>query len=168
MKGMDEGEHGAGAAKGGATSGTQGQKPGVGKRRIKVLVLDLWCYTPYYDRYLCEVLRQEDLEVRLAAGSYYKDPGYFKRQGCDNDPGPFDMVARLKVANQRVRRTMMFLESCINMLGLSVGFIVSRPDVIHVQWIPIVKALPIELWFLRFARYLGVKLVYTVHNVLPQ
>src|SRR5262249_22813069 len=41
-------------------------------------------------------------------------------------------------------------------------------DIIHVQWIPLVdRGLPIELWFLKLAKKRGIKLAYTVHNVLP-
>lgn len=164
---MDEGEDWGEALGGETVPGTPSHDRRIGQR-IKVCALDLWCYTPYYDRYLCDSLRDENLEVGLASASYYRDPGYFKRHGFQNTPGLCDIVARLAIGNQGIRRALMAVESCVNMIALAVGFLVSRPDIIHVQWMPLIKRVPVELWFLRFARYLGIKLIYTVHNVLPQ
>ena len=37
------------------------------------------------------------------------------------------------------------------------------------QFLPMLTwGIPVELWFLRFAKRLGIRIVYTVHNVLPQ
>ncbi len=39
---------------------------------------------------------------------------------------------------------------------------------IHVQFAPLLEqGLPFELWFLKTAKALGVRLIYTVHNLLP-
>lgn len=129
-------------------------------------MLDLWCYVPYYDRYLCEALLSSSVDVRLAASSYYLDPGYFKKHRVRNRPGFLDCAARLKLPNQ-VRRILMAVESCLNLLALTVWIVFAKPQVIHVQWIPLVRRLPFDLWFFRFAQRRGMKIVYTVHNVLP-
>jgi glycosyltransferase involved in cell wall biosynthesis len=38
---------------------------------------------------------------------------------------------------------------------------------VHVQWTPLVRKLPFEIWFLKAVKKQKIKLVYTVHNVLP-
>jgi glycosyltransferase involved in cell wall biosynthesis len=135
--------------------------------RIRVFVVDLWCYIPYYDRYLCEGLKDENIEVTLASVCPYQDPEYFARIGLANDPGLVDVVTKLRIRNDNIRRVLMLIESCMNMAALLVRFAVSKPDVVHVQWIPLVRKLPFEIWFLKLLKSMGIKLLYTVHNVLP-
>ncbi len=135
--------------------------------RLRVLLMDLWCYIPYYDRYLYEGLAGENVDVTLGSVCPYQDPKYFARNGLCNDPGLVDVVPKLGIRNDNLRRALMLVECCINMVALLVRFAVSKPDIVHVQWIPMVRELPFEMWFLRLVRSLGIKLVYTVHNVLP-
>jgi len=140
---------------------------GCTKPPIRVFMMDLWCYTPYYDRYLCESLANEGVAVTLGAVCPYQDPEYFSKHGLRNDPGFADLVPRLRISNEASRRVLMLGESCINMLALLARFAVSKPEVVHVQWIPMVRKLPFEIWFLKLVKRLKIKLVYTVHNVLP-
>lgn len=137
------------------------------RKPITVFVMDLWCYTPYYDRYLCESLAAENIEVTLGSVSPYEDPAYFRRQGLKNDPGLVDVVPKLGIGNQTLRRFLMLIESSINMAALSVRFALEKPDLVHVQWTPLVRRLPFEIWFLTLLKALRIKLVYTVHNSLP-
>jgi glycosyltransferase involved in cell wall biosynthesis len=134
---------------------------------IKVFLMDLWCYVPYYDRYLCESLARENIEVTLGAVCPYQDPKYFARNGLLNDPGLVDLIPKLGIPNDAARRVLMLVESCINMAALLARFTISKPDIVHVQWIPLVRRLPFEMWFLKAVKKLGIKLVYTAHNVLP-
>jgi glycosyltransferase involved in cell wall biosynthesis len=129
--------------------------------------MDLWGYVPYYDRYLCEGLTRENIEVMLGSVCPYQDPGFFARNGLRNDPGFVDIVPKLGISNDTTRRTLMLAESCINMAALLARFAISKPDIVHVQWMPLIRRLPFELWFLRAVKKLGIKLVYTAHNVLP-
>jgi glycosyltransferase involved in cell wall biosynthesis len=142
-----------------------GQKESV--RRLRVFMLDLWCYTPYYDRYLCEGLAAENVDVTLGAVRPYQDPDYFTKNGLRNDPGLLDFVPGLGLSNDSLRRLLMLGESCVNMLALLARFTVSKPDVVHVQWVPTVRKLPFEKWFLNMLRAMKIKLAYTVHNALP-
>lgn len=137
------------------------------KAFIKVFLMDLWCYVPYYDRYLCESLARENIEVVLGSVCPYQDPQYFDRNGLPNDPGLIDIVPKLRISNDTTRRVLMLVESCINMAALLARFTISKPDIVHVQWIPLVRKVPFEIWFLRVVKKLGTKLVYTAHNVLP-
>jgi glycosyltransferase involved in cell wall biosynthesis len=135
--------------------------------RVRVLILDLWCYIPYYDRYLCEALSEVNVRPQLAASSYYLDPEYFRKHGVRNRPGMLDLVAKLRLSNQTLRRLLMLLESCLNMSALALQLMFATPDILHIQWIPLVQKLPFDLWFIKLARKCGAKIVYTVHNVLP-
>jgi glycosyltransferase involved in cell wall biosynthesis len=134
---------------------------------LRVFVLDLWCYIPYYDQYFCKSLQQVNIEPRLLAASYYLDPEYFNKHGLRNQPGFLDVVAKMRLRNQTARRFLMLVESCINMMALTAQFAMTKPDVLHIQWIPLVQKLPFDFWFMKFVRKCGIKIVYTVHNVLP-
>lgn len=134
---------------------------------IRVFMMDLWCYTPHYDRYLCEALRHENIEAMLGSVCPYQDPEYFAKNDLRNDPGLLDIVPKLRISNDTSRRALMLVESCINMAALLARFTISKPSIVHVQWTPLLRRFPFEIWFLRVVKKLGIKLVYTVHNVLP-
>src|SRR5215813_4086467 len=134
---------------------------------IRVFMMDLWCYTPYYDRYLFESLTNEGVAVTLGAVRPYQDPDYFLKNGLRNDPGLVDLIAGLGISNNALRRVLMLGESCLNMLALVARWLFSKPHIVHVQWVPTVRKLPFEIWFMKLVKCLGIKLVYTVHNVLP-
>jgi len=144
-----------------------GASGGSAKAPLRIFMMDLWCYTPQYDRYLCEALKAENIEVTLGSVSPYQDPQYFVRIGLRNDPGLVDVVPKLRIGNDNLRRSLMLAESSINMTALLARFAVSKPDIVHVQWTPLLRKIPLELWFLCLVKKLNIKLVYTVHNVLP-
>ena len=139
-----------------------------GASKLRVFMMDLWCIVPYYTVYLCKALRNQDVDVTLASISYHWDLGCFTRQGVRNDPGLLDIVATLGLRNRRMRQVLKLVEACINMSALAVRLAVSKPDLIHVQFIPLLEfGIPVEVWFLRYAKRFGIKVVYTVHNELP-
>jgi glycosyltransferase involved in cell wall biosynthesis len=85
-----------------------------------------------------------------------------------NDPGLLDLLSHTRVPNPLLRRSLKFLQGVVNIAAFTVRFLWSRPDVLHVQQLRLIHAkLPLELWFLSFARTLGCRIVYTVHNLLP-
>ncbi len=138
-------------------------------RAPKVFVFDLWCYLPYYDGYFCRGLRDAGVNFTLGSISYHRDPAYFRRLGLKNDPGLFDIVSHFPIRIPRLRQALKFVEFCINSLALAIRFAFSRPDILHVQFLPLVdRGLPFEIWFLAYAKKLGIRIVHTVHNVLPQ
>lgn len=130
-------------------------------------MMDLLAIVPYYDGHLCAALDQEqNLEVTLGAITYAYDQGYFRRQGVRNRPG-LDLAARLKLPRS-VRRPIKTLEGAFNLAALAIRISSNRPDVLHVQFLPMMEmGIPFECWVLRLARRLGIKIVHTVHNVLP-
>lgn len=136
---------------------------------IKVYMMDLWAYVPYYDGYLARSLRAVGVDLTMGSISYHRDPNYFRRNGIETDPGCCDVVARLRISSPLLRQSLKFLEFCVNSSALAFRFAFRKPDILHVQYIPLLqRGLPFELWFLKYVRWLGVPIVYTVHNVLPQ
>src|SRR5436309_881612 len=134
---------------------------------IKVFMMDLWSIVPYYDAYLCQALRSEDVSVHLGAITYYLDPECFSIRGISNDPGVLDLVGRFRLPGA-MRKLLKFVESGINATALMLRFPFSRPDVIHVQYLPMLALhLPFDFWLLRYCRWLGCRLVCTVHDLLP-
>lgn len=138
-------------------------------RPIKVFLMDLWCCVPYYTSHLTKGLKALDVAVTLGSVNYYLDDQCFRRLGVQTAPGLLDVISRLKIRRPFLRRALRLAELWANMMALAVRFVLSRPDLIHVQYLPFLeeKWLPFELWFLEYARKLGIRLVFTVHNVLP-
>jgi len=133
-----------------------------------VYMMDLWCQIPFYDAYLCNALEAEGIACVLGSTNFHLEPGYFQQRGVKNDPGFGSFASGLNISNPRVRRSLRFLEFVANISALTLRFRFARPDLIHVQWIPLVaEGVPFELWFLKLAQRRGVKIVYTVHNLLP-
>jgi len=137
---------------------------------IRVWMLDLLSIVPYYTGHLCASLsRKTEVRVALASINYQYDLDYFRRQRIRNDPGLLNVACRLGRAPATARRVLKLIEYFVNLTALLIRFTFSRPDVIHVQFLPLASyGLPVERWLLQLARAFGIKLVHTVHNVLPQ
>ena len=149
-------------------AGRPGADGAPNRSKLRVFVMDLWCIIPYYTAHLCTSLKEQNVEVVLGSISYHFDPACFEKVGLKNDPGVLDIVGKFRIRQPMLRRGLKFVESCINMAVLPLRFALDKPDIIHVQYIPLVEeGLPMELWLLRAARLMGIKLVYTVHNELP-
>jgi len=138
------------------------------RRPIKVFVMDLCCFIPFYTTQLCRALKDEQVDATLGSIRYYLQPDYFHRIGLRNNPGLMDVVGRFSIGSKLLRRILKVLECCLNLSALAVRFLFSKPDILHVQYLALLDfGIPVEYWFLRFAKLLGIKLVHTVHNVLP-
>jgi glycosyltransferase involved in cell wall biosynthesis len=136
-------------------------------RRPSVFMMDLWAIVPYYTAYLSKALLQEDVNLTVGSISYYLDQGCFSSRGIKVDPGLLDVVGKFRLP-RLPRRILKLLEAMLNLSALTVRFLLSRPDVIHVQYLPMLKwQLPLDLWFLEFCRSRGSKIVLTVHDLLP-
>jgi len=131
-------------------------------------MMDLLTIVPYYTGHLCEALdSRPEIQLEVGAIRYYLDPECFTRMALRPSPG-LDIVSRMRGLPRPLRRVFKTAEYLVNLLGLAFRFAVHKPDVLHVQFLPLVLfGLPFEVWFLRYAKSLGVKIVYTVHNVLP-
>jgi glycosyltransferase involved in cell wall biosynthesis len=130
-------------------------------------MMDLWAIVPYYTAYLSKALLQESVNLTVGSISYYLDQGCFSTRGIKVDPGLMDVVGKFRLP-RLPRRILKLLEAMLNLSALTVRFLIARPDVIHVQYLPMLKwRLPLDLWFLEFCQRRGSKIVLTVHDLLP-
>ena len=136
-------------------------------RRPSVFMMDLWATVPYYTAYLSKALLAEGVDVTVGSISYYLDPDCFSSRGIKVDPGLLDVVGKFPLP-RLPRRMLKLIEALLNLSALTVRFLISPPDVIHVQYLPMLKwRLPLDFWFLEFCRKRGSKIVLTVHDLLP-
>jgi glycosyltransferase involved in cell wall biosynthesis len=139
----------------------------VNPRRPTVFMMDLWATVPYYTAYLSKALLKEGVDLTVGSITYYLDPGCFSSRGIKVDPGLLDVVGRYRLS-RLPRRILKLLESLLNLSALTVRFLISRPDVIHVQFLPMFKwRVPLDLWFVEFCQWRGSKIVLTAHDLLP-
>jgi glycosyltransferase involved in cell wall biosynthesis len=130
-------------------------------------MMDLWAIVPYYTAYLSRALMAEEVDLTVGSISYYLDPGCFSSRGIKVDPGLLDVVGKFPLPRVP-RRVLKLLEALVNLSALTVRFLVSPPDVLHVQFLPMLNwRLPLDFWFLEFCRKRGSKIVLTVHDLLP-
>lgn len=147
------------------------EKPATAARTatVRVTMLDLAAMVPYYTGHLCASLEPlGDLRVTLASVTYGHDPGYFTHQGITRRDGLLDLSARLQWLAAPLRRVMKVSEYVANLAVLLRQFSKEKPDILHVQFLPLATYLPVERWFVERCREMGIRIVYTVHNVLPQ
>ena len=130
-------------------------------------MMDLWATVPYYTAYLSRAILAEHVDLTVGSISYYLDPTCFSSRGIKLDPGLLDIVGRFRLP-RLPRRVLKLLESVLNLSALTVRFLISPPDVIHVQFLPMLMSpLPIDLWFIELCQRRGSKIVLTVHDLLP-
>jgi glycosyltransferase involved in cell wall biosynthesis len=136
-------------------------------RQPTVFMMDLWATVPYYTAYLSQALLKKRVNLTVGSISYYLDPGCFSNRGIKLDPGVMDVVGKFRLP-RLPRRVLKLLESLLNLAALSVRFLVSPPDIVHIQFLPMVtERLPVDLWFVKFCRRRGSRIVLTVHDLLP-
>lgn len=147
--------------------GLLGQKQ-TPRRHIRVFLLDLWCFIPYYMAALAEHLDGNGTNVALLSSSYRLHREYFREKGLRNNPGLLDVASRFEIHPGWLRRLLKLAEYCLNLVLLSLRVLVSPPDIMHAQFLVLLsRGLPCELWVLGLAQKRGGKLVCTVHNLLP-
>lgn len=138
------------------------------ERSLRVLIFDPWCLVPYYTIALARGLIRCGVQATVISIGYDLDPECFARVGLRNDPGLLDVLSGRRIGAGFLRRALKLAQGAVNLAALAVRLLFRRPDVIHVQQLRLVQTgLPLETWFLGFARMLGCRLVYTVHNLLP-
>ena len=132
-----------------------------------VFMFDLWATVPYYTAYLSRALQDAGVDVQIGSITYYLDRDCFRGRGLRLQPGFSDVVGRLNLPRV-ARRVFKLAEGVLNLAALSVRFAFRAPDVVHVQFLPLLRSrFPVDLWFLRFCRARGSRLVLTVHDLLP-
>lgn len=139
----------------------------LGKKAVTVYMMELWSFIPYYMAALCAGLCAESVEVVLGTVRYHLERDYFQRVGLTPDTALLDLAGAIPF--RRLRRLVKAFEYLANLFGLALRLVISRPDVLHVQYLPFLEhGFRFEIWFMRWVRALGIRIVYTVHNVTPQ
>ena len=137
------------------------------RRSLRVFMMDLLATVPYYSAYLSKALLAEELDLTLGSVSYYLDRTCFSVRGISVHPGCLDLVSKCGLPRS-MRRPLKLLETLINQSVLAVRFLFSPPDVLHVQTLPMLTwSTPFDLWFVLWCRVRGIKIVLTVHDLLP-
>jgi glycosyltransferase involved in cell wall biosynthesis len=130
-------------------------------------MMDLWAIVPYYTAYLSKALLHEGVDLTVGSITYYLDPDCFQSRGLHPAPGLLNVVGKFRLP-KLPRRIFKLAEAILNLCALSVRFLVAPPDIIHVQFLPMLRwRLPMDLWFVKFFQRRGTKIVLTVHDLLP-
>jgi glycosyltransferase involved in cell wall biosynthesis len=136
-------------------------------RRLRVFMMDLVATVPYYTAYLAKALLKENVELQVGSISYYLDPKCFSSRGIKVDPGLMNVVGRFNLP-RLPRRVLKLGETMMNLAALRTRFMAAPPDVIHVQFLPMLTSrLPLDLRFVEFCQRRGSKVVLTVHDLMP-
>ena len=132
-----------------------------------VFMMDLLAIVPYYTAYLSRALLAEGVPVTVGSIPYYLDRECFRSRGVSLAPGLLH-IAAIPGLPRALRRALKLVEGSLNLLMLAARFVFRPPQILHVQFLPLLQwRLPLEPWFLRFCRWRGIKIVLTVHDILP-
>jgi glycosyltransferase involved in cell wall biosynthesis len=130
-------------------------------------MMDLWATVPYYTAYLSRALLNQGVDLTVGSISYYLDPSCFSSRGIQLHPGFLDVVGKFRLP-RLPRRILKLLESILNLCALTLRFLFARPDILHVQYLPMLNSrLPLDLWFVKFCQRRGSKIILTAHDLLP-
>jgi len=136
-------------------------------RTIRVYMMEMWSFIPYYVGRLCGSLRDEAVKATLGSVRYHLDRNYYRNAGLAPDRFLLDSGGRIHVGF--ARRLVKSFEYVLNLLILGFRLSASRTDILHVQYLPFLeRRWPFEVWFLKWIRRRGIRIVYTVHNVTRQ
>jgi hypothetical protein len=131
-------------------------------------MVDLTSRTPPYDRCLCEALDRAGADVELwMVGS--DRPEQIRRISVPCRCGVVDVSTDLPVtsATAPTVRGIKGVEYVLNLLILVAAVARERPHTVYLQWLPLLTVLPVELLLIRYLKWLGVRVVYTAHDVVP-
>ena len=101
-------------------------------------MMDLLATVPYYTAYLAKALLREDVDLTVGSIRYYLDPKCFSSRGIKLDPGLLNVVGGFQMA-RLPRRVLKLVETMVNLAALSVRFMIAPPDVVHVQYLPMLR-----------------------------
>ncbi len=136
-------------------------------RGPRVFLMDLLAIVPYYTAYLGRALQEAGVDVTVGSITYYLDPGCLRGRGLRAEPGLVDVVGRYRLPRWP-RRLLKMPEAMVNLLALAGRWGVRPPEVVHVQFLPMLRwPAPADWWLVRWARRRGAKVVLTVHDILP-
>src|SRR5580658_10407052 len=104
---------------------------------LRVYMMDLWSFIPYYMARLCAVLPRESVRVTLGSVRYHMDRDYFHHAGLAPDRWLLDGGGGIQAGFWR--RLVKSIEYLVNLFLLAVRLPISRPDILHVQYLPFLE-----------------------------
>lgn len=134
---------------------------------MNVVMVDLLTQTPFYDRYLSASIAPLVDRFTLYAIRFHYEPEYLDHLPFHRSPGWIDRAGSLALGSQGLRRAAKLVEYVLNWAFLLCQFRVHPPDVVHIQWLPLLSRTKLELGLVKLLRRFGIPVVYTVHNYLP-
>lgn len=130
-------------------------------------MVDISGRSPVYDIPLCEALHKAlspEHRIKLLAPN-------INPKDVDFDCGRlFGFIPhRLQKSKRKPFRALKALMVAINYICLIVRIALRKPDILHLQWLPLVEVSTIERYFLKILRVLApkTKFLLTIHNVYP-
>jgi glycosyltransferase involved in cell wall biosynthesis len=137
---------------------------------VQVWILDLMTIVPYYTGHLCATLQEDQrLKTKLVSTTYRHDPDFFRSRNVKCELVLIDMSSRFRRAPEGARRFIKAVEYLVNFTWIICRALVSRPSIVHIQFLPLIShGVSLELWYVAALQLLGCRVVYTVHNLLPQ
>ena len=131
------------------------------------LMVDISGRSPVYDIPLCEALHKvvsPEHHLKLLAPNI--DPKDVEFD-CDR---LFNLLPhRLRKSKRKPFRAIKALMVIVNYIDLIVRIALKKPDILHLQWLPLVEVSTIEKHFLKILRFIAPKtrFLLTIHNVYP-
>lgn len=136
-------------------------------KTLRVYLMDMWSFIPYYMARLCASLESQSVDATLGSVRYHLDRKYFDKCGLTPDRLLVDVGGGVK--SHLLRRFFKSCEYVFNLFMLGIRLAISRPDVLHVQYLPFLeRGFSFEIWFLKWVHVLGIRIVYTAHNINRQ
>jgi glycosyltransferase involved in cell wall biosynthesis len=149
-----------------ASAGTNFQSCSGSSTPLDVWMYDPWCRTPWYTAALTRGLILQGNAVRLVCPSYIYEPKYFFEQGLIPRPGLADL-ARFTIF-KKLGQPARLAEYLLNTTALRIDAAFAPPQILHQhQCVLLERGWRLELAMLRRCRRQGVKVLHTVHNLLP-
>jgi glycosyltransferase involved in cell wall biosynthesis len=134
---------------------------------MKVFIVDLLCISPFYDKYLVQAIQKQGVDVEFFATSFVYEPSYWRDTGMTIASGLCDNVALRGIRVVWLRRLLQIKEYICNWRLLLQQAKQRKPDLVHIQWLPLLEKTTLELTFLRTLNRMKIPVVYTCHNALP-
>lgn len=132
---------------------------------MKVWILDPAQLTPYYNIALCDALVKAGCQVRYIASHYLYDNNLPFTENFETDYLYFRGLNWPELVKYpRLRRLLRGVSYPVDHWRLLRQIQRTPPDLLHIQW----SRLPrLDRWFVQQVHTLGVPIVHTIHDVIP-
>lgn len=129
------------------------------------IMVDLTCRTPQYDRCLVEGLHEVGCAASLWTAGCYSDT--LRQADFAVESGCVDIVTEIPGISEQTAKRLKAVEYGVNLAALWWHVWRNEVDLVHFQWLPLMDLTAVEVTMLRHIKKKGVRVVYTVHDLLP-